>query len=195
VGFYESPEVNAFATGPSKKRSLVAVSTGLLQRMSRSEVEAVLGHEISHVANGDMVTMTLIQGVVNAFVLYLSHVVAAIARSFLGGRDSDRPSFLAVIAGHVVFIAAQIIFGILGSMITGWFSRQREFRADAGGARLAGRQNMIGALRRLMTTQQLVDPSNAELATLKIAGAKGFLQLVSTHPPLEVRIAALERIG
>jgi heat shock protein HtpX len=142
-----------------------------------------------------MVTMTLIQGVVNAFVLYLSHVVAAIARSLLGGRDSDRgPSFLAVIAGHVVFIAAQIAFGILGSMITGWFSREREFRADAGGAQLAGRQNMIGALRRLMSTQPLVDTSNTQLATLKIAGAKGFLQLVSTHPPLEVRIAALEQI-
>jgi len=195
VGFYPSPEVNAFATGPSKSRSLVAVSTGLLERMSRNEVEAVLGHEISHVANGDMVTMTLIQGVVNAFVLYLSHVVATIARSFLGGRDSDRPSFLAVIAGYVVFIAAQIVFGILGSMITGWFSRHREFRADAGGAQLAGRQNMIGALRKLMSTQPLVDTSKAELATLKIAGAKGFLQLVSTHPPLEVRIAALERIS
>jgi heat shock protein HtpX len=196
VGFYDSPEVNAFATGPSKKRSLVAVSTGLLQRMSRAETEAVLGHEVSHVANGDMVTMTLIQGVVNAFVLYLSHVVATIARSVLGGRDSDRgPSFLSVIAGQIVFIAAQIAFGILGSMITGWFSRAREFRADAGGAQLAGRQNMIGALRRLMTTRQLVDASNAQLATLKIAGAKGFLQLVSTHPPLEVRIAALERIS
>jgi heat shock protein HtpX len=193
VGFYDSPEVNAFATGPSKNRSLVAVSTGLLQKMSRSEVEAVLGHEISHVANGDMVTMTLIQGVVNAFVLYLSHIVAGIARSVLS-RDSDRgPSFLAVMAGHVVFIAAQIAFGMLGSMITGWYSRQREFRADAGGAQLAGRQNMVGALRRLMTTQQLVDTSNAQLATLKIAGgAKGFLALFSTHPPLEARIAALE---
>ncbi len=196
VGFYESPEVNAFATGPSRKRSLVAVSTGLFQKMSHTEVEAVLGHEISHVANGDMVTMTLIQGVVNAFVLYLSHIVAGIARSVLS-RDSDRgPSFLAVMAGHVVFIAAQIAFGMLGSMITGWYSRQREFRADAGGAQLAGRQNMIGALRRLMTTQQLVDTSNTQLATLKIAGgAKGFMALFSTHPPLEVRIAALERIS
>ncbi|HEY6554134.1 MAG TPA: protease HtpX [Vicinamibacteria bacterium] len=195
VGFYESPEVNAFATGPSKNRSLVAVSTGLLQKMNRNEVEAVLGHEISHVANGDMVTMTLIQGVVNAFVLYLSHIVAGIARSFLS-RDSDRgPNFLAVMAGHVVFIAAQIAFGILGSMITGWYSRQREFRADAGGAQLAGRQNMIGALRRLMSTQQLVDTQHAQLATLKIAGVKGFMALVSTHPPLEVRIAALERVG
>jgi heat shock protein HtpX len=196
VGFYESPEVNAFATGPSKNRSLVAVSTGLLQKMSRAEIEAVLGHELSHVANGDMVTMTLIQGVVNAFVLYLSHIVAGIARSVLS-RDSDRePSFLAVMAGHVVFIAAQIAFGMLGSMITGWYSRQREFRADAGGAQLAGRQNMIGALRRLMTTQQLVDPSHPQLATLKIAGgAKGFRLMFATHPPLEERIAALERIG
>ena len=197
VGFYESPEVNAFATGPSKSRSLVAVSTGLLQKMGRSEVEAVLGHEISHVANGDMVTMTLIQGVVNAFVLYLSHIVAGIARSVLSGRDSDRgPNFLAVIAGHIVFIAAQIAFGMLGSLITGWYSRQREFRADAGGAQLAGRQNMIGALRRLMTTQQLVDTSNQQLATLKIAGgAKTFMMLFSTHPPLETRISALERIA
>ena len=196
VGFYDSPEVNAFATGPSKSRSLVAVSTGLLQKMSRSEVEAVLGHEISHVANGDMVTMTLIQGVVNAFVLYLSHIVAGIARSVLS-RDSDRgPSFLAIMAGHVVFIAAQIAFGMLGSMITGWYSRQREFRADAGGAQLAGRQNMIGALRRLMTTQQLVDTAHPQLRTLKIAGgAKGFMVLFSTHPPLEVRIAALERVS
>jgi heat shock protein HtpX len=163
--------------------------------MNRAEVEAVLGHELSHVANGDMVTMTLIQGVVNAFVLYLSHIVAAIARSAIGGRDSDRPSFLSVIAGYIVFIAAQIAFGILGSMITGWFSRQREFRADAGGAHLAGRHNMIGALRRLMSTRQLVDTSHGQLATLKIAGAKSFLQLISTHPPLEVRIAALERIA
>jgi heat shock protein HtpX len=197
VGFYESPEVNAFATGPSKNRSLVAVSTGLLQKMNRSEVEAVLGHEISHVANGDMVTMTLIQGVVNAFVLYLSYIVAGIARAALSERDSNRgPSFLAVMAGHVVFIAAQIAFGMLGSMITAWYSRRREFRADAGGAALAGRQNMIGALRRLMTTRQLVDASNQQLATLKIAGGgKGIMALISTHPPLEMRIAALERIA
>jgi heat shock protein HtpX len=196
VGFYDSPEVNAFATGPSKNRSLVAVSTGLFQKMSHPEVEAVLGHEISHVANGDMVTMTLIQGVVNAFVLYLSHIVAAIARSVLSDRDSNRgPSFLAIIASQIVFIAAQIAFGMLGSIITGWYSRRREFRADAGGAQLAGRQNMIGALRRLMTTQELVDASNTQLATLKIAGApKGFMALFGTHPPLEERIAALEQI-
>jgi heat shock protein HtpX len=193
VGFYESPEVNAFATGPSKKRSLVAVSTGLLRGMSREEVEGVLAHEISHVANGDMVTMTLIQGVVNAFVLYLSHIVAAVVRGALS-RDDDRgPSFVGIMAGQLVFIAAQIVFGLLGSMITAWFSRQLEFRADAGGAGLSGRGAMIGALRRLQAFQGRVDNSRGpELATLKINGGGRFMQLLSTHPPLELRIAALE---
>ena len=193
IGYYESPEVNAFATGPSKKRSLVAVSTGLLKGMSRQEVEGVLAHEISHVANGDMVTMTLIQGVVNAFVLYLSHIVASIARGALS-RDDDRgPSLLGMLAGQLVFIAAQIAFGLLGSMITAWFSRQREFRADAGGAALSGRGAMVGALRRLQTFQGRVDNSRGpELATLKIAGGSKLMALLSTHPPLEVRIAALE---
>jgi heat shock protein HtpX len=194
VGFYESPEVNAFATGPTRKRSLVAVSSGLLHGMSRREVEGVLGHEIAHVANGDMVTMTLVQGVVNAFVLYLSHVVAAIVRNTIGSRDSeDRgPSFVGVIAGQITFLLAQILFGLLGSMVTGWFSRQREFRADQGGAHLAGRENMIAALRRLMATRELVDTQHAALASFKIAGRRGFLDLISTHPPLEQRIAALE---
>jgi heat shock protein HtpX len=194
VGFYESPEVNAFATGPTRKRSLVAVSTGLLRGMSRQEVEGVLGHEIAHVANGDMVTMTLVQGVVNAFVLYLSHVVAAIVRNTVGSRGSeDRgPSFVGVIAGQITFLLAQILFGLLGSMVTGWFSRQREFRADQGGAQLAGRGNMIAALRRLLATQELVDTRSAALASFKIAGRRGFLDLISTHPPLQQRIAALE---
>lgn len=192
VGIYESPEVNAFATGPSKKRSLVAVSTGLFRSMGRQEVEGVLAHEISHVANGDMVTMALIQGVVNAFVLYLAHVVAMIARSALSSRDDDRPNFLGVIAGQLVFFAAQIVFGLIGSMITAWFSRQREFRADAGGASLAGRGSMVSALRRLLANQGRVDSSKPEYATMKIAGGKGFLALLATHPPLEQRIAALE---
>ena len=193
VGFYQSPEVNAFATGPSKSRSLVAVSTGLLETMSREEVEGVLAHEISHVANGDMVTMTLIQGVVNAFVLYLSHIVAALVRNVLA-RDDDRGgSFLGSIASFVVFIAAQIVFGLIGSMITAWFSRQREFRADAGGAALAGRGAMVGALRRLQSFQGRVDTTRApELATLKIAGGSRLMALLSTHPALELRIAALE---
>ena len=192
VGIYESPEVNAFATGPSKKRSLVAVSNGLFRSMSKQEIEGVLSHEIAHVANGDMVTMALIQGVVNAFVLYLSHIVAMIARNALSSRDERGPSFLGVLAGHAVFIAAQIAFGLIGSMITAWFSRHREFRADAGGAALAGRGSMVSALRRLMAYQGQVDRSNPEYATMKIAGGKGFLALLSTHPPLEQRIAALE---
>ena len=193
VGYYESPEVNAFATGPSKKRSLVAVSTGLLRGMGRQEVEGVLAHEISHVANGDMVTMTLIQGVVNAFVLYLSHIVAAIVRSALSRNEDDSPSFLGMIAGSVVFIAAQIAFGLLGSMITAWFSRQREFRADAGGASLAGRGAMVGALRKLQSFAGRVDNARSpELATLKINGGGKLMALLSTHPPIELRIAALE---
>jgi heat shock protein HtpX len=193
VGVYESPELNAFATGPSKRKSLVAVSSGLLRRMDRQEVEGVLAHEVSHIANGDMVTMTLIQGVVNAFVLYLSHIVAMIARNALSSRDERGPSFLGVMAGHMVFIAAQIAFGLLGSMITAWFSRHREFRADAGGAGLAGQGAMVGALRRLKSFQGQVDNQRSpELATLKIAGGRGLMALLSTHPPLEVRIAALE---
>jgi heat shock protein HtpX len=196
VGVYDSPEVNAFATGPSKSRSLVAVSTGLFRSMSKPEIEGVLAHEVSHIANGDMVTMTLIQGVVNAFVLYLSHIVAMIARNALGSREDDRPSFLGMMAGQVVFIAAQIAFGLLGSMITSWFSRQREFRADAGGASLAGRGSMVGALKRLQAFQGRVDNSRSpELATLKIAGGGRFMELLSTHPPLEVRIATLEGRG
>ena len=193
VGFYDSPEVNAFATGPSKKRSLVAVSTGLLRGMGKQEVEAVLGHEISHVANGDMVTMTLIQGVVNAFVLYLSHIVAMIVRNAMSRGDERGPSAMGYLAGQLVFIAAQIAFGLLGSMITAWFSRQREFRADAGGAELAGRGTMSSALRKLLTFQARVDNARGpELATLKIAGLPKMNVLLATHPPLELRIAALE---
>jgi heat shock protein HtpX len=196
VGVYESPEVNAFATGPSKRRSLVAVSRGLLRSMSREEVEGVLAHEVAHVANGDMVTMTLVQGVVNAFVLYLAHVVAMIARGALSSRDERGPSVLGMIAGQLVFFAAQIVFGVIGSMITAWFSRQREFRADAGGAALAGRGSMVAALRRLLASQGRVDNTVAEYATLKIAGGRrGLMALLATHPPLEQRIAALESRG
>jgi heat shock protein HtpX len=193
VGIYDSPEVNAFATGPTRKRSLVAVSSGLLRSMQRSEIEGVLGHELTHVANGDMVTMTLLQGVINAFVLYLAFIVRGIVRQALSSRDDGGPSLLAVIAGEVMFFAAQIVFGIIGSTITAWYSRRREFRADAGGARLAGRGSMIAALRRLQSTKQLVDTRNAALASFKIAGApRGLRTLIATHPPLSERIAALE---
>jgi heat shock protein HtpX len=192
VGIYDSPEVNAFATGPSRSRSLVAVSSGLFRAMGKQEIEGVLAHEVTHIANGDMVTMTLIQGVVNAFVLYLSHIVAVIARQALSPRDERGPSFLGVIVGQLVFIAAQIAFGLIGSMITAWFSRAREFRADGGGASLAGRGNMIAALRRLQSFKDAVDTSNRQMATLKIAGGKSLMMLLATHPPLEARIAALE---
>jgi heat shock protein HtpX len=197
VGIYDSPEVNAFATGPSKKRSLVAVSRGLLGRMGHEEIEGVLAHEVTHIANGDMVTMTLIQGVVNAFVLYLSHVVAAIVRGALSSRDGEGrgSGMLGFAVGQIVFIATQIVFGIIGSMITAWFSRHREFRADAGGASLAGRGAMVSALRRLQSQQAAVDPAHREYATLKITGRKGLMVLLATHPPLEQRIAVLEGRG
>jgi heat shock protein HtpX len=186
VGVYDSPEVNAFATGPSKKRSLVAVSTGLLRRMERREVEGVLGHEIAHIANGDMVTMTLLQGIINAFVMFFARVIAYVVRQNVDRRMADMVSF-------AVMIVLEIVLGILGSMITAWFSRQREFRADLGGAQLAGRDSMLSALRRLKQTHDLVDTSNAALASFKIAGGgKGWLALFATHPPLDQRIAALE---
>lgn len=186
VGIYTSPEVNAFATGPSRSKSLVAVSSGLLRGMRREEVEGVLAHEIAHIQNGDMVTMTLIQGVVNAFVMFASRVIANIARSAVDERNAYMVQF-------IVTIVLDIALGILGAMVVAWFSRAREFRADAGAAALAGRGNMIAALRRLQTTHQLVDPSNQALATMKIAGGdKRWMLLFSTHPPLEARIAALE---
>ena len=186
VAIFEG-EPNAFATGAFKNDALVAVSTGLLQSMSREEVEAVLGHEVAHIANGDMVTLTLIQGVVNAFVMFFSRIIANIVRQMVDEKIS-----------HLVFFVTTLVFdiafGILGSMVVAWFSRAREFRADAGGATLAGKANMIGALQRLMQNKELVDNAQPQLATMKIAGAKGgFMSLISTHPPLEVRIAALQR--
>jgi heat shock protein HtpX len=187
VGYYESPELNAFATGPSKRKSLVAVSSGLLRGMRRDEVEGVLAHEVAHIANGDMVTMTLLQGVINAFVMFLARVVAFAIASRGNSRDDRSP-----MVEFMVVIVLQIVFGILGSMITSWFSRQREFRADRGGATLAGRDRMIGALKRLAANRELVDPSHPELATLKITGVSKWTALLSTHPALEARIAALE---
>jgi heat shock protein HtpX len=197
VGIYESDEVNAFATGPTRSRALVAVSSGLLQRMGSREIAGVLGHEITHVANGDMVTMTLLQGVINAFVMFLSRVLAFVVSQALRSRD-DRDSG----GGWVQFllvIVFQVIFTILGSLVVCWFSRWREFRADAGGARLAGRQNMINALVAL---GRLHDPELAAaeaqrapaFQSLKISGQPGgFWALFADHPPLEQRIARLEQ--
>ena len=186
VGIYPSDEVNAFATGPSKSRSLVAVSSGLLRSMRPEEVEGVLAHEVAHIANGDMVTMTLLQGVMNAFVIFFSRVIAY---TILRGDSRDRRGGG---AEFLVIIVLQIVLGILGSLVTAWFSRQREFRADAGGAHLAGRERMIGALRRLQASHELVDTSHEALATMKINGARGWMLFFSTHPPLEQRIAALQ---
>jgi len=188
VGIYPSDEVNAFATGPSKSRSLVAVSSGLLRSMRSEEVEGVLAHEVTHIANGDMVTMTLLQGVINAFVMFLARIIAYVVvrgTSDSRSRGSSGLEFLIV-------IVLQVVLGILGSLVVAWFSRQREFRADAGGAHLAGRPRMVAALQRLRANQELVDPSHQALATMKISGARSWMALFSTHPPLEVRIAALE---
>jgi heat shock protein HtpX len=190
VGVYESPEINAFATGPTKSRSLVAVSTGLLNSMNRAEIEGVLGHEVAHIANGDMVTMTLIQGVVNAFVMFLARVLGWVIASQLSSRNSDeRPSYF---MQHMITMVLEIAFSLLGMIVVAWFSRLREYRADAGGARLAGRSSMIAALKALQRRFEPVEEQPA-LATLKIAGgAGGFLALISTHPPLAERIKALE---
>src|SRR5687768_15877734 len=187
VGVYDSGEVNAFATGPSKSRSLVAVSSGLLGAMRKEEVEGVLAHEVSHIQNGDMVTMTLIQGVVNAFSIFFSRVIANIIRQVV----DERISTLVYFVSTIVF---DIIFTLLGFIVVAWFSRAREFRADAGAATLSSRNNMIAALQRLMANKELVDNSQAQLATMKINGVRsGLFALMSTHPPLEARIAALQR--
>ena len=188
VGYYPSPEVNAFATGPTRNRALVAVSAGLLQRMDRSQLEGVLGHEIAHIANGDMVTMTLVQGVINAIVMFLARVIAFfIANRGRDGEGSSGPSYL-------VIFALEMGLSVLGMLVVSAFSRRREFRADEGGAKLAGRTNMIKALEALQSTVAYADLTHKEaLATLKISGKpKGFFALFSTHPPLEERIERLK---
>ena len=185
VGIYESPELNAFATGPTKNRALVAVSTGLLHSMSEREVDGVLAHEIAHVANGDMVTMTLVQGVVNAFVMFLARIAG-----FIAGQAVEEKSRYMV--EMLVTIVLQIALGILGMIVVASFSRRREFRADAGGAQLAGRDNMVAALRRLkVNTGVTHDERGLAIDSLKISGGKGFWSLLSTHPDLDSRIAAL----
>ncbi len=186
VGVFDSPEMNAFATGARRNSALVAVSTGLLRSMSRQEAEAVLAHEVSHVANGDMVTLTLIQGVVNTFVIFLSRVIGhTIDRVVFKTEHGHGPAYM------VSVIVAQLVLGILASMIVMWFSRQREFRADAGGAHLAGTQSMIGALERLRRAHP--GPLPDKMAAFGISGSlgHGFKRLFMTHPPLEERIAAL----
>jgi heat shock protein HtpX len=187
VAIYEG-EPNAFATGATRNSSLVAVSTGLLQGMTREEAEAVLAHEVSHVANGDMVTLTLIQGVVNTFVVFLSRVVGYLVDSFLRrGSDSNSGPGIGYFVASMV---SQVLFGVLASIIVAWFSRQREFRADAGAAQLMGSPTpMQNALRRLGNLH--TEPLPQSMAASGIAGGPGLMSLLATHPPLEERIAAL----
>jgi len=198
VGVYDSPEVNAFATGPSKRRSLVALSTGLLRRMNRDQIEGVLGHEITHIANGDMVTMTLIQGVINAFVMFFARIIAFAISSALRNRGSDRQSSSGGFWMNYLLISVlEVLFGMLGFIVVAWFSRKREFRADLGGAEYAGRGKMIAALQQLRLFYGKIPEArqegNASVATLKISGKQGgFLSLMATHPPLELRIARLQ---
>jgi heat shock protein HtpX len=193
VGIYQSPELNAFATGPTKNNALVAISSGLLQKMNRDEIEGVLGHEISHITNGDMVTMTLLQGVINAFALFLSRVVAYVLSAGTSGRN-DQQSFTG--PGPMFYMLAMlfdILFTLLGSILVAAFSRHREYRADKGGANLAGRNNMIAALRSLQRSMQPEDKRAPSLATLKISHRSvGFRALFSSHPPLALRIKRLE---
>ncbi|HEY4530033.1 MAG TPA: protease HtpX [Luteimonas sp.] len=189
VAIYDAPEINAFATGPSRNNSLVAVSTGLLRAMNRDEAEAVLGHEVSHVANGDMVTMALIQGVLNTFVIVLARVVGRVIDGYLNGNREGGPG----LGYFVIVFVLDMIFGLFASMIAMWFSRHREFRADAGGAALAGREKMVAALRRLSLNQG-ANTLPKQVAAFGISGgmAHGLRRLLLSHPPLEERIRALE---
>lgn len=186
VGIYPSPDINAFATGPSRKNSMVAVSTGLLERMQKNEIEGVIGHEIAHISNGDMVTMTLVTGVVNSFVLFFSRIIANIASSSVDEK----------LAGVVYFattIILDIAFSILGSIAIAYFSRIREYRADYGGALYAGRDKMIAGLRRLQANYPQMAPDNGNMATMKISNKPaGLMALFSTHPSLESRIERLQ---
>jgi len=189
VGIYDAPDVNAFATGMTRNSSLVAVSSGLLRQMTREEAEAVLGHEIAHVANGGMGTLALIQGVVNTFVMFLSRVIGhTVDRVVFKNEEGHGPAFF------VTMIVAELVLGILASIIVMWFSRQREFRADRGGASLAGRGAMIAALERLGSLHP--QPLPDKMAAFGIAGGtpQGWKRLFMTHPPLEARIAALRAV-
>lgn len=191
VGIYHSPELNAFATGPSKNDSLVAISTGLLNGMTRNEIEGVLGHEISHIANGDMVTMTLIQGIVNSFSLFLSRIIAYALSAALSRGNNEQEGGFSMLTYGILTMVLDILFTILGSMVVASFSRWREYRADAGGARLAGRNNMIAALQQLRNTIELEDDSAAAVTAFKISHRPNLLEIFSTHPPLEKRIERL----
>jgi heat shock protein HtpX len=187
VAVYDGPEMNAFATGASKNKSLVAVSTGLLNQMDRAEVDAVLGHEISHIANGDMVTLTLIQGVLNTFVIFFSRIIGGIIDSALRGRDGRGRG----IGYFLSVLVAELVLGILATLIVMWFSRRREFRADRGGAELSGKPAMVNALRRLGRKNE-GSTLPESLAAFGISGRGSVMGLFRSHPPIEERIRALE---
>ncbi len=196
VGIFESPEPNAFATGPTKRSSLVAVSTGLLRRMSQKEIEGVIAHEITHIANGDMVTMTLVQGVINAFVMFLARILAYVVSGL--GRSRNEGGSGSYVSYYMFVFLFEMVFMVLGSIVVCWYSRFREFRADRGGADLAGREKMIAALESLQRMQQIQDPhaSKPSFQAFKIStrGKSGFMMLFATHPPLEERIARLNQM-
>jgi heat shock protein HtpX len=195
VGVYNSKEVNAFATGPTKKRSLIAVSSGLLERMNRDEIKGVLGHEVAHIANGDMVTMTLLQGIINAFVMFLARVLAYAVSGL--GKNQERSSSGSYFTYMMLVFFFEVIFMVLGSLVIAAYSRSREYRADQGGAHLAGKEKMIGALQALQKVQEMRDPraekSSVQAFKISIPKKTGFLRLFATHPPLEDRIARLRQ--
>jgi len=194
VGIFQSPEVNAFATGPSRNNSLVAVSSGLLSRMNDKEVEGVLAHEVAHIANGDMVTMALVSGVVNAFVMFFSRIAAFAVSQAMRKEDDDSPQSPWLTYGLTMLF--DILFGILAAPIVAWFSRYREYRADKGGADLAGREKMIAALESLKLSYpqlaQSTSENNANFRSMQISSKSSVLALFSSHPPLDARIAALK---
>ena len=188
VGIFDAEEMNAFATGARRNAALVAVSSGLLRGMSRPQLEAVLGHEISHVANGDMVTLALLQGVLNTFVIFLARIVGSIVDRALFKNDRQESG----IGFFLTTMVAQIVLGILASMIVSWYSRRREFRADRGGANLAGTGSMIGALQALKQSHGEPMPPQMQAFGINTGGAGGFMRLFMSHPPLDERIAALQ---
>lgn len=191
VAIFASPELNAFATGYSKSASLVAVSQGLLNKMDKGSIEGVLGHELAHIANGDMVTMTLLQGIVNAFVMFLARMIAFLISSRGQSDNGGNRTYL----NPFLVMGIEMVLMFFGMMVVAAFSRYREFRADAGGAQFAGREKMVSALETLERFMQIKDPrldEQASLSTLKISGSGGFMRLFSTHPPLEERIARLK---
>ena len=193
VGVYASAEVNAFATGPSKSRALVAVSSGLLEQLDEGAVEGVLAHEVAHISNGDMVTMTLIQGVVNTFVMFFARIAAwGVSQAFAGNRDEGENPGPSPMIHFVAVIVFEILFSLLGAVVVAYYSRRREFRADNGGAKLGGKEKMVHALQSLNRNVDRVDAEHASLASLKINGkSSGLMALFATHPDLDDRINAL----